>query len=294
MESRTAVARGTADDEAAHRVHRQHSLSHTLINESLLRFSTLHHNAHPMAMVSAVVASMSAFYHDTMDIHNRAIGRSFPTASSPNCRRLPRPPTALPGASVHLSANDLDYAGNVLNMVFAVPCEPTRSTRSPPRRSICCSCCTLITSRTPAPPRCASPAAPAPIRTRRYRGRLGALGPAHGGANEAVLAMLEQNRSVDNIPKHLAMAKDKSGHFRLMGFGHRTGFAVAGRNREDRGASTEHWVGTRPRRPIIKEHCVKRRDARRGLRGSPLALAALSLTAGRPGIPHTLGISARV
>src|SRR5205823_10773534 len=46
-------------------------------------------------------------------------------------------------------------------------------------------------------------------------------GPAHGGANEAVLAMLEQIGSVDHIPKYLAMAKDKSSHFRLMGFGHR-------------------------------------------------------------------------
>ena len=64
-------------------------------------------------------------------------------------------------------------------------------------------------------------------------------GPAHGGANEAVLAMLEQIGTVDNIPKYLAMAKDKSSHFRLMGFGHRV------------------YKNFDPRAKIIREMCHK-------------------------------------
>src|SRR5271170_7840494 len=99
---------------------------HTMINETLLRFfNGFHHNAHPMAMVSAVVASMSAFYHDTMDIHNPRHRESFAH------RSIAKIPTIAAAAHKHsvgqpfiYPRNDLDYAGNVLSMLFAVPCEP--------------------------------------------------------------------------------------------------------------------------------------------------------------------------
>jgi citrate synthase len=83
-------------------------------------------------------------------------------------------------------------------------------------------------------------------------------GPAHGGANEAVMSMLEQIGSVDNIPKHLAMAKDKSGHFRLMGFGHRV------------------YKNFDPRATIIREMCHKVLE-RLGRTDNPLFELALRL-----------------
>jgi citrate synthase len=99
---------------------------HTMINETLLRFfNGFHHNAHPMAMVSAVVASMSAFYHDTMDIHNLRHREIFAH------RIVAKIPTIAAAAHKHslgqpfiYPRNDLDYCSNMLHMFFAVPCEP--------------------------------------------------------------------------------------------------------------------------------------------------------------------------
>src|SRR5215469_8033515 len=99
---------------------------HTMINETLLRFfNGFHHNAHPMAMVSAVVASMSAFYHDTMDIYNERQREIF------SHRIIAKMPTIAAAAHKHslgqpfiYPRNDIDYAANVLHMLFAVPCEP--------------------------------------------------------------------------------------------------------------------------------------------------------------------------
>src|ERR1700747_3532774 len=99
---------------------------HTMLNETLLRFfNGFHHNAHPMAMVSAVVASMSAFYHDTMDIHNPRHREIF------SHRIIAKLPTIAAAAHKHslgqpflYPRNDLDYDGNVLHLLFAVLCEP--------------------------------------------------------------------------------------------------------------------------------------------------------------------------
>jgi citrate synthase len=95
-------------------------------------------------------------------------------------------------------------------------------------------------SRTPAPPRCASPAAPAPIPYAAIAAGIASLwGPAHGGANEAVLDMLEPDRLGRNIEKFVAKAKDKDDPFRLMGFGHRV------------------YKNYDPRAKIIREMCHK-------------------------------------
>ena len=197
---------------------------HTMLNETLLRFfNGFHHNAHPMAMVSAVVASMSAFYHDTMDIHNprhreifaHRIIAKLPTMAAAAHKYSLGQPFVYP-------RNDLDYAANVLHMLFAVPCEPYQLD---PVASQALDLLFVLH---------ADHEQNASTSTVRLAGSTGAnpyaaisagvsalWGPAHGGANEAVLAMLEQIGSVDNIPKYLAMVKDKSSHFRLMGFGHR-------------------------------------------------------------------------
>src|ERR1700676_2790425 len=99
---------------------------HTMINETLLRFfNGFHHNAHPMAMVSAVIASMSAFYHDTMDIYNPRHREIF------SHRIIAKIPTIAAAAHKHslgqpfvYPRNDLNYCSNMLHMLFAVPCEP--------------------------------------------------------------------------------------------------------------------------------------------------------------------------
>ena len=99
---------------------------HTMINESLLRFfNGFHHDAHPMAMVSAVVASMSAFYHDSTDIHDPRHREIF------SHRIVAKLPTIAAAAHKHslgqpfiYPRNDLDYCSNMLSMFFAVPCEP--------------------------------------------------------------------------------------------------------------------------------------------------------------------------
>ncbi len=197
---------------------------HTMINESLLRFfNGFYHNAHPMAMVSAVVASMSAFYHDSMDIHDARHREIF------SHRIVAKLPTIAAAAHKHslgqpfiYPRNDLDYCSNLLNMFFAVPCEgyqvdPVAAKaldllfilHADHEQNASTSTVRLAGS-TGANPYAAISAGVAAL-----------WGPAHGGANEAVLSMLEEIGTVENIPKYLAMAKDKSSHFRLMGFGHR-------------------------------------------------------------------------
>ena len=153
----------------------------------------------------------------------RATARSSRIASWPRCRPSRPPPTSTRWASRSSTrATTWTTAATCCTCSSRCPASPTRSIRSPPRRSICCSSCMPITSRMPAPRPCAWPAAPAPIPYAAISAGVAALwGPAHGGANEAVLAMLEQIGTVENIPKYLAMAKDKTSHFRLMGFGHR-------------------------------------------------------------------------
>jgi citrate synthase len=101
-------------------------MHHTMINESLLRlFQGFHHDAHPMAMVSAVVASMAAFYHDTTDINDPRHREIFAH------RIIAKLPTLAAAAYKHTLGqpfmyprNDLRYCSNMLNMFFAVPCEP--------------------------------------------------------------------------------------------------------------------------------------------------------------------------
>jgi citrate synthase len=197
---------------------------HTMIYESLLRFfNGFHHNAHPMAMVAAVVASLSAFYHDSMHIHDPRHREIFAH------RIIAKMPTIAAAAHKYslgqpfiYPRNDLDYCSNLLQMFFAVPCEPYRVD------PVAAQALDLLFILHADHEQNASTS------TVRLAGSTGAnpyaaisagvsalWGPAHGGANEAVLSMLEQIGTVAKIPQFLAMVKDKSSHFRLMGFGHR-------------------------------------------------------------------------
>jgi len=199
-------------------------MRHTMVNEHLLRFfQGFHHNAHPMAMVSAVVASMAAFYHDTMDINSPRHREIFAH------RIIAKLPTIAAAAYKHTLGqpfiyprNDLRYCANMLNMIFAVPCEPYLID------PVAAEALDLLFILHADHEQNASTS------TVRLAGSTGAnpyaaisagvsalWGPAHGGANEAVLDMLDGIGSAANIDKFLARVKDKSNSVRLMGFGHR-------------------------------------------------------------------------
>jgi citrate synthase len=197
---------------------------HTMLNESLLRFfNGFHYNAHPMAMLSGVVASMSAFYHDSMDINNPRHREIFAH------RIIAKIPTIAAAAYKHslgqpfiYPRNDLDYCSNLLNMFFSVPCEPYHVD------PVAAQALDLLfilhadheQNASTSTVRLAGSTGTNPYSA--ISAGISALwGPAHGGANEAVLAMLEQIGTVDNISKYVAKAKDKNDNFRLMGFGHR-------------------------------------------------------------------------
>jgi citrate synthase len=197
---------------------------HTMVNEQLLRFfQGFHHTAHPMAMVSAMVASMAAFYHDTTNItdpHNREIFAH---------RIIAKLPTIAAAAFKHsigqpfmYPRNDLRYCANLMNMLFAVPCEPY------PIDPIAAEALDLLLILHADHEQNASTS------TVRLAGSTGTnpyaaisagvsalWGPAHGGANEAVMDMLESIGSVQHIDRFLARVKDKNDNVRLMGFGHR-------------------------------------------------------------------------
>src|SRR5580700_8221706 len=199
-------------------------MRHTMVNEQLLRFfQGFHHNAHPMAMVSAVVASMAAFYHDTTDIENPRHREIFAH------RIIAKLPTIAAAAYKHTLGqpfiyprNDLRYCQNMLNMFFAVPCEPYAID------PVAAEALDLLFILHADHEQNASTS------TVRLAGSTGAnpyaaisagvsalWGPAHGGANEAVLDMLDGIGSVANIDKFLGRVKDKNDSVRLMGFGHR-------------------------------------------------------------------------
>jgi len=197
---------------------------HTMVNEQLLRFfQGFHHDAHPMAMVSAVVASMAAFYQDSTDIEDPRQREIF------SHRIIAKLPTIAAAAYKHTLGqpfiyprNDLRYCANMLNMFFAVPCEPYAID------PVAAEALDLLFILHADHEQNASTS------TVRLAGSTGAnpyaaisagvsalWGPAHGGANEAVLDMLDGIGSVANIDKFLTRVKDKSDHVRLMGFGHR-------------------------------------------------------------------------
>jgi citrate synthase len=197
---------------------------HTMINETLLRFfNGFHNDAHPMAMVSGVVASMSAFYHDTMEIKNERHQEIFAH------RIVAKLPTIAAAAYKHslgqpfmYPSNNLDYCSNVLQMFFAVPAEeyvvnPIYAKAldllfilHADHEQNCSTSTVRLAGSSGTNPYSAIAA-----------GISALWGPAHGGANEAVLNMLAEIGTVENIPKFIAKAKDRDDPFRLMGFGHR-------------------------------------------------------------------------
>ena len=197
---------------------------HTMMHESLKNFlHGFHYDAHPMAMLSGTVASLSAFYHDTLDLEDPEQRRLAAI------RLLAKMPTLAAAAyrysigwPIRYPRNNLEYVDRFLHMMFEVPSEPLELNpvvakaldllfilHADHEQNASTSTVRLVGSTGANP--YASVAA----------GITALWGPAHGGANEAVLKMLEEIGTPDKVDSAIAKAKDKESGFRLMGFGHR-------------------------------------------------------------------------
>jgi citrate synthase len=197
---------------------------HTMVHEQMTRFYTgFRRDAHPMAIMCGSVGALSAFYHDSTDINDpqqrivashRLIAK-MPTIASMAYKYSIGQPFIYP-------RNDLDYTSNFLQMCFAVPCEPyvvnpivSRALdrililHADHEQNASTSTVRLAGSSGANPFACIA------------AGIACLWGPAHGGANEAALKMLEEIGTVDRVPEYVKKAKDKNSEFRLMGFGHR-------------------------------------------------------------------------
>ncbi|HUC18342.1 MAG TPA: citrate synthase [Acetobacteraceae bacterium] len=198
--------------------------NHTMLHEQLRRFfEGFRRDAHPMAVLCGVVGALSAFYHDSLDITNPQHRRISAF------RLIAKVPTIAAWAYKYAIGqpfiyprNDLGYAENFLYMMHAVPAEPHKV--NPVLAQAMDRILTLHADHEQN----------ASTSTVRLAGSTGAnpfaciaagiaslWGPAHGGANEAVLKMLSEIGHVSAIPEFIAKVKDRNSHVRLMGFGHR-------------------------------------------------------------------------
>ncbi len=199
-------------------------MHHTMLHEQLRRFyDGFRRDAHPMAVLCGVVGALSAFYHDSLDINNddhRRISAFRLIAKLPTIAAWAYKYSI--GQPFMYPRNDLGYAENFLYMVNAVPAEPYHVNpvlaramdrifvlHADHEQNASTSTVRLAGSTGANPFACIA------------AGIASLWGPAHGGANEAVLKMLAEIGSVENIPAFIEKVKDKNSHVRLMGFGHR-------------------------------------------------------------------------
>ena len=197
---------------------------HTMVHEQMTRFFTgFRRDAHPMAVMCGSVGALSAFYHDSTDINDemqRVIASHRMIAKMPTLAAMAYKYSI--GQPFIYPRNDLDYTANFLQMCFAVPCEPyvvnpivARALdrililHADHEQNASTSTVRLAGSSGANPFACIA------------AGIACLWGPAHGGANEAALKMLEEIGTVDRVPEYVKKAKDKASEFRLMGFGHR-------------------------------------------------------------------------
>jgi citrate synthase len=197
---------------------------HTMVHEQLNRFySGFRRDAHPMAVLCGVVGALSAFYHDSMNIHdarNREISAFRLIAKLPTITAMTYKYNT--GQPFMYPRNALPYVDNFLYMMFGTPCEEYRPnpvlSRAMERililhadheQNASTSTVRLAGSTGANPFACIS------------AGIASLWGPAHGGANEAVLKMLGEIGDAKNIPAFIQRVKDKDGYAMLMGFGHR-------------------------------------------------------------------------
>ena len=197
---------------------------HSMLHEQMSYFYRgFRRDSHPMAIMVGIVGALSAFYHDSTDIsdpHQRMVASHRLIAKMPTIAAMAYKFSV--GQPFIYPRNDLNYAENFLHMTFAVPCEDYEI-----RPALARAMDRIFILH-------ADHEQNASTSTVRIAGSSGAnpfaciaagiaslWGPAHGGANEAVLQMLQEIGSKDRIPEFINRAKDKADPFRLMGFGHR-------------------------------------------------------------------------
>jgi citrate synthase len=238
--------------------------NHTMVNEQMQFFLRgFRRDAHPMAIMTGLVGALSAFYHDSTDINNpehRAISAVRLIAKMPTLVAMAYKYTV--GQPFVYPRNDLSYAGNFLHMMFATPCEPYKV--SPVLERALDRIFTLHADHEQN----------ASTSTVRLCGSSGTnpfaaiaagvaclWGPAHGGANEACLNMLEDIQKMGGISKvgeFMEKVKDKNSGVKLMGFGHRV------------------YKNYDPRAKLMQETC-KEVLAELGLENDPLFKLAMAL-----------------
>jgi citrate synthase len=197
---------------------------HTMVHEQLQHFFRgFRRDAHPMAIMVGVVGALSAFYHDTTDIHDpekRRVATHQLIAKMPTIAAMAYKYSV--GQPFVYPRNDLPYAENFLHMTFSVPCEGYAVSPALARAMdrILILHADHEQNASTSTVRIAGSSAANPFAC-IAAGNASLWGPAHGGANQAVLDMLETIGTKDRIPDFIRRAKDKSDPFRLMGFGHR-------------------------------------------------------------------------
>ena len=197
---------------------------HTMVHDQLRKFfEGFRRDAHPMAVMCGVVGALSAFYHDSLDVtdaeHRESVAvrliAKMPTIAAMCYKYNVGQPFVYP-------ENGMDYASNFLNMMFAVPAAEYEVNpiiakamdrifilHADHEQNASTSTVRLAGSTGANPYACIA------------SGIAALWGPAHGGANEAVLQMLDEIGTVQNVDKYINKAKDKNDNFKLMGFGHR-------------------------------------------------------------------------
>lgn len=199
-------------------------LRHTMVHEQLNQFfKGFRRDAHPMAVMCGVVGALSAFYHDAMDItdaYHREVSAHRLIAKMPTIAAMCYKYSI--GQPFVYPSNNLNYAENFLHMMFATPCETYEINpvfakamdrifmlHADHEQNASTSTVRLAGSTGANPFACIA------------AGIAALWGPAHGGANEAVLTMLDEIGDESRIDEFVARAKDKNDPFKLMGFGHR-------------------------------------------------------------------------
>ncbi len=198
--------------------------NHTMVHEQLVKFyQGFRRDAHPMAVMVGVVGALSAFYHDAHDFsdaEHRSISFNRLVAKMPTIVAMTYKYSI--GQPFMHPRNDLDYTSNFMQMMFGTPAEEYK-----PNPVLVRALDVIFTLH-------ADHEQNASTSTVRLAGSSGAnpfacisagiaclWGPAHGGANEACLQMLEEIGDVSRVGEYIKRAKDKSDGFKLMGFGHR-------------------------------------------------------------------------
>jgi citrate synthase len=234
---------------------------HTMLHEQIhFLFRGFRRDAHPMAVMVGVVGALSAFYHDSTDItdkHQRAVASHRLIAKMPTIAAMAFKYSL--GQPFIYPRNELNYTENFMRMCFAVPCEEYKVNpvlaraldvifmlHADHEQNASTSTVRLAGSSGANPFACIA------------AGVACLWGPAHGGANEAALKMLQEIGSVDRVPEYVKRAKDKNSGFRLMGFGHRV------------------YKNYDPRAKVMREQCYAVLDEL-GMRDDPLLKTALEL-----------------